>query len=772
MSKKLSVFERMVLFGCLLSIIPVIIIGFFSYLKSSDAIQREVNDSSIHIMRQTNGNIERVLITLDHTLNSVISSSTFQEAMDRRLTFYDFQLYNTLRREMSLLQSPDRKVTDVVLVNTSHNWLMNNSGLYPLDTWEQKDEITNLMSLPHHSQWVVHEKGQLGSKDTLSYGCKNTITLVKKLPLQAFDKKGLILAHIPSCTLASMLTSNASQHVMILDQNMNIVVHPDENQVGHALWETGFLSESQKDLLDHEIGQFETKTAKGLFTATYVRSQFNGWTYLSFTENDLITKEARDIGWFTFFVCLLIIGASVVTVWFGTRRMYRPIGSLINAIEDRLPSQPGKPKDEFQIISEHIEQLFESNTSLKTELQQNTQVVRTSFLQKIFTGNIKLSELEERLSLYGFDEQIAGWKQMEVLTLQIDMLESTRFTSKDLDLLLFAVNNILEETIPADHRFSPVLLDQTQVTLIGAGDITSGQFRELVDDWTEAVRHNIRTYLDLDVSIGISLPFQDISKAARGYREGLEALKQRLTLGTGIIIRYAYINEGKHTIIQTFPQQLENDLIDAVKLAEEEKALSLLKQWMKEVFQKERSPQQYQVSLMRLLNDLLIVMQEAGISLAQIQQNEDSLYEELLQIYVGDEIEKWFRTRLILPLIGVFRDRSESQYRNLSEELIDLIHRYYDTDLTLEECASKLHYNTFYLSSVFKKETNMSFSEYLTMYRFNMAKKWLKETDMTVKDIAQKLGYNNPQNFIRSFRKQEDMTPGQYRTKYGTGEEK
>lgn len=160
MSKKLSVFERMVLFGCLLSIIPVIIIGFFSYLKSSDAIQREVNDSGIHIMRQTNGNIERVLITLDHTLNSVISSSTFQEAMDRRLTFYDFQLYNTLRREMSLLQSPDRKVTDVVLVNTSHNWLMNNSGLYPLDTWEQKDEITNLMSLPHHSQWVVHEKGQ------------------------------------------------------------------------------------------------------------------------------------------------------------------------------------------------------------------------------------------------------------------------------------------------------------------------------------------------------------------------------------------------------------------------------------------------------------------------------------------------------------------------------------------------------------------------------------------------------------------------------------
>ncbi|MNR68487.1 DNA-binding transcriptional regulator AraC [compost metagenome] len=48
-----------------------------------------------------------------------------------------------------------------------------------------------------------------------------------------------------------------------------------------------------------------------------------------------------------------------------------------------------------------------------------------------------------------------------------------------------------------------------------------------------------------------------------------------------------------------------------------------------------------------------------------------------------------------------------------------------------------------------------------------MAKKWLEETDMPVKDIAARLRYNNSQNFIRSFRKQEGMTPGQYRENAG-----
>ena len=44
-----------------------------------------------------------------------------------------------------------------------------------------------------------------------------------------------------------------------------------------------------------------------------------------------------------------------------------------------------------------------------------------------------------------------------------------------------------------------------------------------------------------------------------------------------------------------------------------------------------------------------------------------------------------------------------------------------------------------------------------------MAKKWLIETNMTVKEISQRLQYNNPQNFIRFFKKKENKTPGEYR---------
>ena len=67
------------------------------------------------------------------------------------------------------------------------------------------------------------------------------------------------------------------------------------------------------------------------------------------------------------------------------------------------------------------------------------------------------------------------------------------------------------------------------------------------------------------------------------------------------------------------------------------------------------------------------------------------------------------------------------------------------------------------ISNIFKKETGITFSDYLTSYRFEIAKKWLRETDITIKEISQRLQYRNPQNFIRSFKKKENMTPGEYR---------
>jgi AraC-like DNA-binding protein len=379
---------------------------------------------------------------------------------------------------------------------------------------------------------------------------------------------------------------------------------------------------------------------------------------------------------------------------------------------------------------------------------------------------VRSNELIDKLIQYGYEEQVHHWKAMAAFTLQIDKLEHTRYTEQDMDLLHFAIQNMMEELVPAAQRLSPVIIEQTIVTIVGHTDPDQEAFNKFLFSITENVQQQVHKFLDLQVSIGISLPFTDWSNIPRAYREGLDALRLRIKLGEGIIIQYEDVSAGKHYLNLNYPQHIELELIDAIKLADEEQATELLKQFLSAVLAAELTPQEYQVSLARLLNSLLIVLQEAGISLNQIQYTNSSLFEQLTRLHTASDIEQWFRASIMEPMINIFRDRQDAQYHNISEKMIDMIQKFYDTDLTLEQCAAELHYNANYLSSVFRKETNYSFSEYLAAYRFNMAKRWLSETDMTIKDIATKLRYNNPQNFIRSFRKHEGMTPGQYREKH------
>ncbi|WP_248926899.1 AraC family transcriptional regulator [Paenibacillus hamazuiensis] len=762
-----SYLRKLVVFGCILCTLPVIFFGIFSYLRSSAEIQKHVNRGQQQLLSQMNSNVEQTLRTVNHALNQVVNSSVMYKVLNEPFSANDFILYKDLRKEMSGAQSTYTKVEDVVVVNTKQNWMIKNSGFYKFDEYLHHSQIANQMLLPNPTSWVLNPSIWFYSEERAnSAACPYTISLVKKLPDQSLDKFGLAYANIPTCSLSELLnyTPRESETVMILDDQERIIYHSNPAMIGKYAIDTGFIRDAS--ILSEPTGQFRTELDGEPYSATYIRSSFNNWVYLSIISIDSLTQESKKIGRYTILVCLMIVAVFTVIAWLGSRQMYTPIRQLLGQIGGRSPQNEGRSINEFEIISSGVQDLFRSKTELEHEVNRHLQQACTFFLIKMFQGVIRRKDLMEKLEQFGFSEKIAEWRVMSVIALQIDTLENTRYEKEDTDLLMFAINNIIEELIPPEVRFPPLSIDHTQVTLIGGKTEDRGEWSSYIYSITESIQHTVKEVLGLRISIGISLPFTDPKNASIAYKEGLEALKHRIHLGEGVIIQYANINAGKHQHNLDYPFLTESELFDAIVLAEEDKARALLKHFMNVVFGHSLSPQEYQVPMFRLLNNLMVMMQEAGVPLTQLHSGQESLYEELNELPIAMEIEGWFWNRVILPLIGIFRDRQNSQYQNISEKIIDMIHKNYDKDLTIEQCAKELHYNANYLSGVFRKETNQTFSEYLSAYRFSMAKKWLTTTDMTIKDIAEKLQYGNSQNFIRSFRKQEGVTPGQYRETY------
>lgn len=768
---QLSFLSKLTIFAFAISTLPVLFIGSFSYFTSSNEIQKNVNKNKMELISQINSNIEHKLTTVNQTLNQVVNSSVLKKALNNPLNVTDFILYNDLRNEIRNMQSFDTKLEDVILLNQQQNWMIKNSGIYRLDEYENHEQITNLMNISDNTSWTLTPSSWFYSEESNGVtGCNYSISLIKKLPTSRLQKYGLALANIPACSLQDFINTDTQplDNIIVLDEYHRILLHPDRSLIGKPVEGSGLLDVSMISEPTKSSGQFKTIINKKKYSVTYLRSQLNGWIYLSVTSIESLTKESNKIGAYTLYVCALMLVLSILLAWLGSRRMYTPIERLLNQMGQRKADIRSRHTNEFQIIGEQVHYLFQSKSQLENEVRQYTEQVRTFFLIKAFQGHIKKRELLEELEQFGYHTQIEEWRKMAVITLSIDFPEDSSYEKKDLNLLLFAVHNMIEELVCPEERLTPVIMDHTVVALIGSTDSDTEAFHRSLYSLTENLQQVINNYLKLQVSIGLSLPFDSFHKIAIAYKEGLEALKHRIKLGKGIIIQYENINSGKHYLNLNYPTHTENDLMDAIKLAEADKAKELLHHLFKCIFTLELSPQEYQIPLTRLLNNLLIVMQESGISLNQIYHDNGSIFEELLNLHTMDEIEDWFWSIVIHSMITIFNSRQNAQYHNISEKIIDLVQHDYDKDLTLEECASRLHYNANYLSSVFRKETQYYFSEYLTMYRFKMAKRWLEDTSMPIKDIAAKLRYNNSQNFIRSFRKLEGMTPGQYRDSMGS----
>lgn len=96
--------------------------------------------------------------------------------------------------------------------------------------------------------------------------------------------------------------------------------------------------------------------------------------------------------------------------------------------------------------------------------------------------------------------------------------------------------------------------------------------------------------------------------------------------------------------------------------------------------------------------------------------------------------------------------------------LREYMERHLSEDLSLDVLAQKASMSKYHLSREFKKYTGCSPIKYLITLRLDKAKALLAETEMTITEIAEKVGFSDLNNFTNHFKKQTGMTPRNYRS--------
>jgi len=126
------------------------------------------------------------------------------------------------------------------------------------------------------------------------------------------------------------------------------------------------------------------------------------------------------------------------------------------------------------------------------------------------------------------------------------------------------------------------------------------------------------------------------------------------------------------------------------------------------------------------------------------------IWKQIYEKEILDEIEIY-----LIERINAFFNRIEEMSANNNHVLkvVQYIHENYSKDLSIKIIADKVHLTPAYLCQIFRKHMGDSINQYIIKYRLEKSKEFLKDKQLKLTEVANKVGYSDANYYTRLFKK-------------------
>ena len=290
--------------------------------------------------------------------------------------------------------------------------------------------------------------------------------------------------------------------------------------------------------------------------------------------------------------------------------------------------------------------------------------------------------------------------------------------------------------------------------LFSFGEIASEKdFRALLNDMLERVRTIMDLYINADIVFGVSTRQNTYASLHTLFNEATVALKQGFFAGETRQILFG--DNTTKQIYLSFLSEFRIFISDAHDLDSG---------YRKEI-----------LSGITLLENMFSMpeeeLQEIIIRWTHWPAMNTSLYGDVasLAFEFAGQVR---RCLTFVDSINVFRQylveitKFRSGVKMVGKEVaeaIEYIRANYASDITLQQVADKVEISANYLSSLFRKELDVSFTDYVNRIRIDKAKQMLLGSHTKIYEIAQRVGFFDESYFSRIFKRITGLRPLEYK---------
>ena len=217
----------------------------------------------------------------------------------------------------------------------------------------------------------------------------------------------------------------------------------------------------------------------------------------------------------------------------------------------------------------------------------------------------------------------------------------------------------------------------------------------------------------------------------------------------------------------TYPIAVERKLRTAVRSRDKEGSQVLLNQILAHIYTSNGNNIE---KIKPRITELIVVLSRAAVDAGAdineiflINENFTGNIEEFTNL---EDLSIWV-TNMLQRFISFTFEFDKVKHADAVYKVIEYIKANFQRRMTLEQIAASTYLSKTYLSSLFKKETGFSISEYINIVRIERSKSLLLEENISIIDIANLCGFEDQSYFTKVFKHIVGITPKKYRENRG-----
>jgi YesN/AraC family two-component response regulator len=323
-------------------------------------------------------------------------------------------------------------------------------------------------------------------------------------------------------------------------------------------------------------------------------------------------------------------------------------------------------------------------------------------------------------------------------------------TSKVIDMI-FSERVIIHE-----------LEEDSLVILLMFGFEDDTQIEAAVTNITKEVYSILLKNNNIHTTFSVGNPYTTLLDVCRSFNEAREAAEYKKNKKEDITVWYSKLPQDINYYF--YPIDMENKLINLVKAGEGGEAETLLDELYNENFIKRNICNE-------MVRHFFYELKGTYLKILSLLRLDNSSFTELIKRKIKglDKIksvyEQWIEIRQINTEIcsKVVQDKQKYVIQ-LKDKILDYINsEYKNNQLSLTLVAAHFNLSEVYLSRFFKEHTGENFSQYLEHMRLKNAKALMYESDYSIGEISEMMGYTSVNTFRRAYKRLYGIIPSKDR---------